>query len=231
MNVIAIRHVAFEDLGLLEPLLMERGCDISYVDAWRLDRKAAEAADLLVLLGGPISVNDESDYPFLAEEIAIARTRLAASMPTLGICLGAQILARAIGGSVRPGPAKEIGWAPIELTQAGQSSILAALRDIPVLHWHGDVCELPPGVESLARTPACAAQAFVPGDNALALQFHIEAGANGIEPWLVGHVCEIEQTPTVSVSRLRVDTARHGSRLKAAAVEVFQRWLAEIGFP
>ena len=230
MNVTAIRHVAFEDLGLLEPLLGGLGVEITYVNPWELDRQAAEAANMLVLLGGPISVNDESDYPFLADEIGIAQTRLASARPTLGICLGAQILARAIGGSVRPGPAKEIGWAPISLTDTGQVSVLGPLRDIPVLHWHGEVCELPKGIDSLAHTPGCATQAFIPGPNALALQFHIEAGTDGIEPWLVGHTGEITEAPGVSVAGLRTDTLKHGSALRAAAAEVFQRWFEEIGF-
>lgn len=230
MYVTAIRHVAFEDLGLLEPLLENLGFEITYVNAWELDRQAAEMVDLVVFLGGPISVNDEVDYPFLTDEIAIAKTRLAAAKPTLGICLGAQILARAIGGSVHPGPTKEIGSTPVDLTDAGQASVLSALRDITVLHWHGEVCELAHGVDSLAHTPACATQAFIPGPNALALQFHIEAGADGIEPWLVGHTGEIAQTSGVSIDALRADTCRHGSALRTAAAEVFQRWFAEIGF-
>ena len=150
MNVTAIRHVAFEDLGLLEPVLEKLGFETSHVDTWELDRQAAETADLVVFLGGPISVNDEIDYPFLLNEIELAKTRLTAAKPTLDICLGAQILARAIGGSIHPGPAKEIGWAPIDLTDAGQDSVLSALRDIPVLHWHGEVCELPSEVDSVA---------------------------------------------------------------------------------
>jgi GMP synthase (glutamine-hydrolysing) len=230
MNVTAIRHVAFEDLGLLGPLLENLGVETTCVNAWELDRQAAWKADLVVFLGGPISVNDEADYPFLIDEIALAKTRLAAARPTLGICLGAQILARAIDGRVHPGPTKEIGWAPITLTEAGQASVLAPLRDVPVLHWHGEVCELPHGLNGLAHTPACKAQAFIPGPNALALQFHIEAGANGIEPWLIGHTGEIMSTPGVTVGGLRADTLEHGSALKMAAGDVFERWLSEIGF-
>ncbi len=230
MNASAIRHVTFEDLGLLEPLLKDFGFEITYVNAWELDRQAAEMAELVVFLGGPISVNDGADYPFLTEEVELAKARLAAAKPTLGICLGAQILARAIGGSVHPGSTKEIGWEPISLTDAGQASVLAPLRHIPVLHWHGEMCKLPQGIDSLAHTPGCATQAFIPGSNALALQFHIEAGADGIEPWLVGHTGEIAQTPGVTVADLRADTRRHGTELRTAAVEVFQRWFADIGF-
>lgn len=229
MKTIAIRHVAFEDLGLIEPLLKEQGCEISYIDAWQLERAAVVDADLVVFLGGPISVNDETDYPFLTEEIELAKTRLAAERPTLGICLGAQILARAIDGRVHPGPEKEIGWAPVKLTDPGRASVLAPLRDVPVLHWHGEVCELPPGVDSLATTGACATQAFLPGPNALALQFHIEAGADGIEPWLVGHTGEISATAGVTVAGLRADTRRYGSALETAAGDVFRRWFSEVG--
>ncbi|MEW8350795.1 MAG: glutamine amidotransferase [Candidatus Thiodiazotropha taylori] len=229
-SVTAIRHVAFEDLGLLEPLLEELGFEISYVNAWELNRKTAETADLVVFLGGPISVMDEVDYPFLSDEIAIARTRIAAAKPTLGICLGAQILARAIGGSVHPGPATEIGWAPLHLSDAGQASILTELGDTPVLHWHGEVCKLPADVERLAHTPDCAVQAFIPGANALALQFHIEAGAYGIEPWLIGHTGEIAHNPGVTVAKLRSDTHQNSASLRSAASKTFQRWLAEVGF-
>ena len=97
-QAVAIRHVAFEDLGLLETILRQRGFDISYQDAWDLDPAAAEAADLTVILGGPISVNDTENYPFLDAEIAITQTRLDRGGPTLGLCLGAQIMAKAIGG-------------------------------------------------------------------------------------------------------------------------------------
>jgi len=227
-HAVAITHVAFEDAGLLAPVLAERGVALETHPAWEIPEAAAEAA-LVILLGGPISANDTADYPFLEREIALARERIAAGRPTLGICLGAQILARAIGGTVGPGAAKEIGWAPVSLTDAGRASPLAALEGVPVLHWHGEVCTLPDGVDSLASTAACTVQAFVPGPRALALQFHAEAGAEGIEPWLVGHTVEIAATPGVSVAGLRADTARHGSRLAAAGRDLFHRWLSDVG--
>lgn len=185
-SVYAIRHVAFEDLGLLEPLLAERGAAITYGDAWAIDRQAARAADLLVILGGPISVNDAAAYTFLETEIALAGERLDAGRPLLGICLGAQIIARAAGGTVSPALRPEIGWAPLRLTTAGRRSVLRHLDGMPVLHWHGENAALP-DVPSLAETEACSMQAFQT-DAALALQFHAEAGAGGVEPWLVGHL-------------------------------------------
>ncbi|MGE0290203.1 MAG: glutamine amidotransferase [Bradyrhizobium sp.] len=227
-QTIAIRHVAFEDLGLIDPILRSRGYDIVYQDAWNLDRERVEGADLVVFLGGPISVNDTEEYPFLAQELALAKSRIGANRPTLGICLGAQIIARAIGGTVRPGPEKEIGWRPVSLTVGGRASILAPLEGVAVLHWHGEVCELPPGTESLAHTPACANQAFIPGPACLALQFHIEAGADGIEPWLVGHTGEISAASGVTVAGLRADTARLGPALRQSAEAVMHRWLSEV---
>ena len=227
-QTIAIRHVAFEDLGLIDPILRSRGYDIVYQDAWNLDRQRVEGADLVVFLGGPISVNDTEEYPFLAQEFAIAKSRIDAKRPTLGICLGAQIIARATGGAVRPGPEKEIGWRPVSLTASGRASILAPLQNVAVLHWHGEVCELPPGTESLAHTPACENQAFMPSPTCLALQFHVEAGADGIEPWLVGHTMEISATAGVTVAGLRADTARLGPVLRQSADAVIHRWLSQV---
>lgn len=224
-RVYAIRHVGFEDLGLLGPLLAMRGADITYADAWAVDTPAARHADLLVILGGPISANDGDAYPFIETEIALARERLQAHRPLLGICLGAQIVCRALGGTVAPGSAPEIGWGKLDLTDAGRAGPLRHLQGVPVLHWHGEVCALPPGVPSLAATPLCANQAFQPHRHALALQFHAEAGARDIEPWLVGHCAEIAHTPGVSVEALRTATARNGARLAAAGRAMFAEWL------
>lgn len=227
-TALAVRHLAFEDLGLLGPLLAARGYTVVYVDAWALDPGRAHAADLVVFLGGPISVNDHVDYPFIALEVEIAQHRLSANQPTLGICLGAQVLAQALGGSVGPGPTREIGWAPLALTDAGRTSALAELEGVAVLHWHGECCELPAHVPSLAHTELCATQAFEPAARALALQFHAEAGSAGLEPWLVGHTAEIAVTPGVSVQQLRADTARLGPGLREPGRRMFERWLESV---
>jgi len=130
---VAITHVACEDAGLVAPVLAERGIALGTHPAWAMPEAAAEAARV-ILLGGPITANNTADDPFPEHEIALARDRIAAGRPTLGICLGAQIMARAIGAAVGPGAAKEIGWAPVNLTAAGQASRLAALEGVPVLH-------------------------------------------------------------------------------------------------
>jgi GMP synthase (glutamine-hydrolysing) len=125
-TAVAIRHVEFEDLGLLAPLLAHHGYTTTYLDAptnsgaWH----SARDADLLVVLGGPIGLADTEAYPFLRTELQLIRDRLACDQPTLGICLGAQLLAVASGGSVRPGTEAEIGYAPVTLTNAARNSVL-----------------------------------------------------------------------------------------------------------
>lgn len=142
-TLLAIRHVAFEDLGGFEGPLADAGFSIRYADMG-IDRIADFGdPDLLVVLGGPIGVYEDEFYPWLTDEIAFIAARLKAQKPILGICLGAQLMARALGARVYPGPAKEIGWKPLSLTREGED-LLAPLADQPVLHWHGDtlICRI-----------------------------------------------------------------------------------------
>lgn len=232
-TALVIRHVAFEDLGSLEPVLLGREFAVARVDAPTADFASLEAinADLLVVLGGPIGVYDTTDYPFLESEIEMIAARLATDRPTLGICLGCQLMARALGARVYPSGIKEIGWAPVGLTEAGRQSCLAPLAeaDAKVLHWHGDTFDLPPRAVHLAETDGCRNQAFSLGTHALALQFHPEATAMDLERWYVGHALEIAATPSVSVGALRTDSRRFAGPLAERAKAIFGRWLDDTG--
>ncbi len=228
-RVTAIRHVHFEGLGMLDPLLRERNHQIAYLDAWRDDLEAARSADLLVVLGGPIGAYQDDLYPFLATERTLVAERLQSDQAVLGICLGAQIMALAMGADVTPGPRRELGYAPVGLTARGRQSPLACLDGVPVLHWHGDCAELPVGAALLAHTPACPVQAFAVENHGLALQFHVEADPAGIEAWLVGHCLEISQTADTGIQRLRADAARWSSTLNGAGEELFRNWLSPLG--
>ncbi|MDH2433959.1 glutamine amidotransferase [Pokkaliibacter sp. MBI-7] len=225
-SVVALRHLQFEDLGTLEPLLQEQGYQVTYVDATQanLARLDAIGPDLLVILGGPVGAFDDDTYPFIAEEAALVKTRLQSRRPLLGICLGAQLIARVLGATVSPMGYKEIGFAPLSLTTAGLNSPLAALGDIPVLHWHGDQFEIPQGATRLAGTECCPNQAFAYGRNVLGLQFHLEADPSRIEQWLVGHANEIGQVG-IDPRQLRAQAQPLKGALERVAREAMSAWL------
>lgn len=228
-SCIALRHLAFEDAALLGDSLAARGIDLSYVDVGlsSLDKSALMEADLLVVLGGPIGVYETAEYPFLLDEIAALRARLDLQRPTLGICLGAQLIAAALDARVAPGPAKEIGYAPIDLTEAGKRSVLAPFDGVDVLHWHGDNLDLSPGAERLASTKHCPTQAFTIGAHVLGLQFHIETKPQTLESWLIGHAVELSKAG-ISPSSLRAEAARSGEATAAAGRRVLESWLAGV---
>jgi GMP synthase (glutamine-hydrolysing) len=228
-TALALRHIHFEDLGIIKPLLETANYQVRYLDPGKDDvaLNGIGQADLLIVLGGPIGAFDEEAYPFLRQELTIIRKRLAAQKPILGICLGAQLMARALGADVAPMGIKEIGFAPLTLSQEGESSILVPLAGVPVLHWHGDQFEIPATAVHLASTPACRNQAFSVGDYALGLQFHVEANLGNLERWLVGHACELA-TAKIDPCRLRAEAQQHGERLAKAAKQAMGDWLKQI---
>jgi len=228
-SCLAVRHVAFEDLGLFAPLLSARGYDIRYHDAGidRFDAGTLIGPDLVIVLGGPIGVYECEAYPFIADEITAVAARLHANKPILGICLGAQMMAAALGAAVAPGPVKEIGYAGLALTAAGRSSVLAPLGTTPVLHWHGDNCELPAGCECLASTPHSPVQAFSRSPSQLALQFHLETDPARLEAWLVGHTVELGKAG-LDPRKLREEAQTFGTPLREAGSKVLSAWLDRI---
>jgi GMP synthase (glutamine-hydrolysing) len=232
-SVVAIRHVAFEDLGLIAGLLDPDAFDVAYCEAATddLSHRSIRAADLVIVLGGPIGVGDARLYGFLSEEIALIESRLTRGKPTLGICLGAQLMAAALGERVHAGPVKEIGWGSVSLTPDGMRSALAPLGgfDAQVLHWHGDTFDLPRNARRLAFNEHYDNQAFALGRNALALQFHLEADARQLEEWYVGHTVEL-LAAGIDINRLREASRANSAPAQHLARGVFGEWLAGL-FP
>lgn len=226
-SAVALRHLHFEDLGSFDTVLREAGYEVRHHDVGTAPMEASDAieTDLIVVLGGPIGVYEVDRYPFLSEERAFLRARLAANRPTLGICLGAQLIAAALGATVAPAGRKEIGFAPLSLTAAGMAGPLRHLAEVPVLHWHGDMFEVPAQGERLAETEACANQAFAIGPNILGVQFHPEVDTtSGIERWLIGHAVELAAAG-VDPQGLRGDAEKFGECLRDAGRAMLRDWL------
>ncbi len=180
------------------------------------------------MLGAPIGVYETVAYPFLETELDVLRKRLQRRAPTIGICLGSQLMAAALGAVVYPGPqGREIGWSTLE--EGPHVAACPAMAEflskgVRVLHWHGDTFDLPPGVAHLASTRLYANQAWSIDGYALALQFHPEVTAAGLERWYVGHACELSAA-AIDVPTLRREGRTHAPPLERAAHGFWHRWL------
>ena len=228
-TALALRHVHFETLGTFEPELDKADFALSYLDVGSPDLRTVDplSPDLLVVLGGPIGVYETDAYPFLADELSLIGARLEAGLPILGICLGAQLIAAALGARVAATGVKEIGFAPVALTEAGLRGPLRHLTGVEVLHWHGDAFDLPQGADLLATTQV-ANQAFSIGPNVLGVQFHPEADtSHNLEAWLIGHAAELAGAG-VDPRQIRAAAAQHGPALRKAGQAAFAEWLAQL---
>ena len=224
MHVLAFRHVPFEGAGLIAPALAAHGIDLVYTDASEDGAPPPEwrSAAALLFMGGPMSVND--DLPYIRREIEIVEGALAEGRPILGVCLGAQLLARAMGARVYRNPVKEIGWAPVCWTEAACRDRL--FRGLPspqtVLHWHGETFDLPSGAELLASSDACRNQAFRAGRSAYGLQFHLEVTPEMISAWCLEDANEGDLKELTAP----IDPNAHAAELADLASVVFGRWAA-----
>ena len=230
-TAVAIRHVHFEDLGVLEAVLPPAGYKLQNHDVAAGDLSALDPdePDLLIVLGGTVGVYETDAYPFLLEEQALIYERVRRGLPIMGICLGAQQIAAALGAKVAPCTSKEIGFAKIDLNAEGLKSPLRHLMDVPVLHWHGGSFETPPGGTTLAANAKGAAQAFAIGSSVMGVQFHPEVDAcTRMEEWLLGHAIELALAG-VCPSTMRQEARQHGPLLRKAGRRMFTEWLMQLG--
>ncbi len=195
MSVLILKNVPAEGPGTIEDFLREQGIPYLVVELEKENIPPAGDFDTLVMMGGPMSANEDDTYPFIKKEMELAREFVSKGKRVFGICLGAQIMARALGARVYSGPEKEIGWYDIELTDAGiRDPLMRKLAVHPragdfwkrfrVFHWHGETFDIPPGAVRLAQSALYPNQAFRFGNDAYAFQFHIEVKKEMIYAWL-----------------------------------------------
>jgi GMP synthase-like glutamine amidotransferase len=187
MRLRYIQHEPFEDPGTILEWAAERGHSVSGTMVYKGEPlPPLNSFDMLVIMGGSMSVNEEDRWPWMAPEKKLVARAVKGGMAVLGVCLGAQIIASALGAKVYKNPCKEIGWFPVTLTEQGITSrfFLEWPLMFPVFHWHGDTFDIPDGAVRLASSKVCANQAFVFGRNTVALQFHTETTAENLETLL-----------------------------------------------
>lgn len=183
-----MQHVPYEPLGTLDPLLKQAGFRLRYINFGRNsnERPSLDGYAALIILGGPMNADDTAGFPHLATELELIEEALQRDISILGICLGAQLLAKALGGNVLADAGREIGWHDVDVTEEGQCDpVLSAFGSRrEVFQWHDDVIELPRDTVHLASSVRCPAQAFRYGEHAYGFQFHLEADGALIERWL-----------------------------------------------
>jgi GMP synthase-like glutamine amidotransferase len=174
MKAHILQHVGFEGIGSISQWLETQKAEISWTRFFGADSlPASGSADMIIIMGGPMSANDEARFPWLKQEKQFIRNAIIHGIPVLGICLGAQLIASAMGAKVFPNPAKEIGWFPVRSAPAPERCFELP-KDFVPFHWHGETFELPAGAVKLASSDACENQAFQINRNAIGLQFHLE---------------------------------------------------------
>jgi GMP synthase-like glutamine amidotransferase len=221
-HVVVLRHVPFEGLGRIADVLRARSISFRYTEAYDNDVVLPPITDAagLIIMGGPMSVND--DVPSIRQEAGYVAGAIALGKPVLGICLGAQFIAKSLGARVYRNAVKEIGWAPIYWTEAARRDRLFSGLERPetVLHWHGETFDLPKGAELLAWSDNCRHQAFRVEDRVYGLQFHLEATPEMVADWSEqdANCADVRELTTP------IDPQHNAARLADLSTMVFGRW-------
>jgi len=231
-RMLVFQHVPHEILGTLDPLLRAAGFRIRYVNFSRQSEARPDVGRYhgLVVLGGPMNCDEHARHPHLGVEMEAIRTAIDRGLPVLGICLGAQLIARALGAKVTRNGEKEIGWYDVTPTPAGAKDPLFSrfAGTEKIFQWHGDTFAIPQGAVHLASSPGCAAQAFRYGENVYALQFHLEVDQPLIARWLHTPVMarEIECLgQRFDAGHIEADTHRYIGRSLALGDAVFREYI------
>ena len=226
MRALVLQHVAVEGPGRLALLLQQRGWALQTTALYAGEKLPAgpQEYQAIIIMGGPMGVYDEADYPFLRAEHVFLQRALAHNVPMLGICLGSQLLAKALGARVYRNPCKEIGWYTVDLTPEGRTDPLLQGVSSPVLvfQWHGDAFDLPEGAVALASSPQCTHQAFRYGEGVYGLLFHLELVPAMIYSWLTTFQAELVGVREyIDPQRIVADIPRHLEQYYHVSTQIF----------
>ena len=204
MRIHYIQHVPFEDAANIARWARERGHEVTRTLLFENEPLPAQGEfDRLVIMGGPMGADDEETFPWLKKEKEFIRETIDAGVPVIGVCLGAQLMARVLGARVTRNEHREIGWFPVSLTEEARS--VPFLKGFPdsfeAFHWHGDTFEIPEGAMRLAESEGCRNQAFLFGANALGLQFHLDYDRDAIERMITCCTEDLVEGPFVQIHR------------------------------
>ena len=231
-KILVFQHVPYEPLGTLDPLLKQAGFRIRYVNFGREpeSRPSLDGYAALIILGGPMNCDHIEAHPNLLTEVEIIREAVSRDMSVLGICLGAQLLAIALGGAVSRNATREIGWYDVELTSAGATDpVLSAFATVQqIFQWHEEGIQLPPGAIRLAASDACNVQAFRHGEHVYGFQFHLEVDRSLIERWLTVPANQLllqDEAGHIDPNVIRRQTSELVSDLEELSRATFSRWI------
>lgn len=220
MRILAFRHSPSDGLGLIAGVLDAHGIASQYANLYDAPVAATDIkdADALILLGGSMSAND--NLSFIKREIEHVQAAVQSGKPLLGICLGAQVISKALGSKVYSNGKKEIGWEPVTFTNVARNDALFHGHDSEVIfHWHGETFDLPEDAVLLASSAACRHQAFRFGDRVYGLQFHLEVTPQMISPW-----CQEDEACWAREESGHIDPFAHAAQVTSLARLIFGRW-------
>lgn len=235
MNVLALRHVPHEHLGTLDIALKSNNMAYEYINFYEDTNPnvSVDSSSALIILGGPMNVYETDKYPFLNVEDGLIKRAIEKDIPVLGICLGAQLIAKSLGARVTKNREKEIGWYPLKVTDEGRKDNLFKHLSVSetVFQWHGDTFEIPRGAAHLAESTLCTNQAFRFGSSVYGLQFHIEVMPEMILEWLNVPENKREITPLkdkINPEVIKAEIPKFIGRLNLLAKDVFQEFFTTI---
>lgn len=232
-TVWAVQHIGYEDLGSFENVLNKRGFEVRYFCSRLIDYRHVYAPDpeLLIVLGGPMGVYEDEKHPWIHQELKMVEERIESKRPLLGICLGAQMIAKALGAKVYKGEqGAEIGWSKVTVNEEGMKTPFRHLdgSKTQMMHWHGDTFDLPDGATLLASSDRYKKQAYKWGDKVFAMQCHPEVTESKLNIWYEGGKDELAKA-NLTVEGLKKDAHAYNEKLKEQAALFLNEWLDEQG--